>query len=148
MPGKINPTQAEALVQVCLKVIGNDATISMAGFYGGQLDLHTAKPLLIHVILESIKILANAMHSFADKAVHGLTVNTERINYYLEQSLMLATALTPYIGYDHASKLALQAYNEGKTIRELVLENHVLPEELLNEALNMNKLAFPHQTQS
>ncbi len=145
MPGKVNPTQAEALVQVGLKVIGNDSIVSMGGFFGGQLDLNTAKPLMIYSTLESITMLSNAMRSFSEKALKGLRANRERIQALVEQSLMLATALTPYIGYDRAAKLAQKAFQEGKTIKEVALEENVLPPAELEKALDLKKMVRPHQ---
>ncbi len=143
MPGKINPTQAEALVQACLRVIGNVHVIGMGGFFGGQLDLNTAKPLMIHAMLESITLLANAMTSFTEKCVIGIKANTQRITQLVDQSLMLVTALTPYIGYDKAAKIAHKAHREGKTIREVVLEENVLSPEELEKALDLRKMVHP-----
>ena len=136
MPGKINPTQSEAMVQAGLKVMGNDHVVSLGGLYGGQLNLNTAKPIIIHSVLQSITILSNAMGSFTEKSVVGIKANKERIASLVEQSLMLATALTPYIGYDEASRLAKKAYIEGKTIRELALEEKILTKEELEKALD------------
>ena len=112
MPGKVNPTQAEALIQGCLKVIGNDYTVTMGGFYGGQLDLNTAKPLVVHCLLESITILSNSMNSFTDRCLVGITANREHIVTLVEKSLLLVTALTPRYGYDKTEKLAHQAFKE------------------------------------
>ncbi|MHA1910776.1 MAG: class II fumarate hydratase, partial [Candidatus Kariarchaeaceae archaeon] len=140
MPGKINPTQSEAMVQAGLMVMGNDHVVSLGGLYGGQLNLNTAKPIIIHSLLQSISILSNAMRSFTEKSVIGIKVNEDRIASLVEQSLMLATALTPYIGYDEASKLAKKAFEEGKTIRELALEEKILTEEELEKALDTSKM--------
>lgn len=145
MPGKVNPTQAEALIQGCLKVIGNDYTVTMGGFYGGQLDLNTAKPLVVHCLLESITILSNSMNSFTDRCLVGITANREHIATLVEKSLLLVTALTPSIGYDKAVKLAQQAFKEGKTIREVTLENKILDPEVLDKALDLSKMVNPHK---
>ncbi len=122
MPGKINPTQSEALIQVCLKVIGNDATIASAEGFGSILDLNVTKPLMIVNLLESIKILSAGIHSFTEHCLKGVQVNQDHINKQLEHSLMLVTRLSPVIGYDKAAELAKKAYKEGKTIREVVNE--------------------------
>ncbi len=143
MPGKINPTQAEALIQACLRVIGNDHVISMGGFFGGQIDLNTAKPLMIHAMLESITLLSNAMTSFTDRCLNGIEANTRRIEQLVEQSLMLVTALTPHIGYDKAAKLAQKAYREDKTIKDVVLEEKIFEPEELEKVLNLKKMVHP-----
>jgi fumarate hydratase class II len=120
--------------------MGNDHVVSLGGLYGGQLNLNTAKPIMIHSILQSITIMSNAMNSFTEKCVIGIKANEERIASLVEQSLMLATGLTPYIGYEEASRLAKKAFNEGKTIRELALEEKLLPEEELEKALNTSRM--------
>ena len=122
MPGKINPTQSEALIQVCLKVIGNDATISSAEGFGSILDLNVMKPLMIVNLLESIKILSLGIQSFVQHCLSGIQVNQKHIQQQLEQSLMLVTRLSPIIGYDKAAEIAKKAHAEGKTIREVIKE--------------------------
>ncbi len=143
MPGKVNPTQVEALVQACLRVIGNDQVIAMGGFFGGQIDLNTTKPLMIYTLLESITLLSNSMKSFTEKCVEGIKANRERISFLVNQSLMLVTALTPHIGYDKAAKIAQKAYKEGKTIRQVVLEEKLLTEEELDNFLNLHSMVHP-----
>ncbi len=143
MPGKVNPTQAEMLVQVCMRVIGNDHAVAIGGFFGGQFDLNTAKPLIAYNVLESITLLRNAMLSFNNRCVKGIVPNKERIRFLVEQSLMLATALNPYIGYDNAARIAKKAFKEGKTIREVALEEKVLSPEELDTALNLRRMVFP-----
>ncbi len=143
MPGKINPTQAEMLIQVCLKVMGNDHTVAMGGFFGGQFDLNTAKPLIAYSVLESIRLLSNAMLSFNERCVRGIEPNRDRIRFLVEQSLMLATALNPYIGYDNAARIAKKAFKEGKTIREVALEEKILSPEELDVALDLRRMVFP-----
>lgn len=139
MPGKINPTQCEMLTQVGAQVIGNDATVTIGGL-GSFMELNVMKPVIISNILESIEILSNGMRSFTDHAVVGLKADEERINELVEKSLMLVTALTSQLGYDKAAKLAKQAYVEGKTIREVVLENNLMTEDDLNQALDLSKM--------
>jgi len=139
MPGKVNPTQNEMLVQVGAQVIGNDAAVATGGQWG-YLELNLMKPMIISNILESIKILTNGMESFADKAISGLQANKKRIANLVEQSLMLATALTPYVGYDKAAEIAKTAFKEGKTIREILEENDYIPKDEIDEALDLSSM--------
>lgn len=139
MPGKINPTQAEMLTQVCAQVVGNDAAITF-GATGGYFELNLMKPLLTSNILESIDILTRGIISFTENCVVGIQANTVRIESLVEQSLMLATALAPIIGYDAAAQLAKTAYKQNKTIREVALAEHILSEKDLNDALNLQKM--------
>ncbi|MCG3226021.1 MAG: class II fumarate hydratase [Candidatus Heimdallarchaeota archaeon] len=122
MPGKINPTQAEMLIQVCIQVIGNDSIITMAEGYGNVLDLNVAKPIMIVSLLESIDLLSNAISSFSDFCLYGLKPNKERIEQLLELNLMVVTNLSKEVGYDKASEIAKEAYRTGKTIKEIVRE--------------------------
>jgi len=122
MPGKVNPTQSEALIQVCLQVIGNDTTIASAEGFGSILDLNMCKPVMIVNLLDSIKLLGAGIKSFTEHCLRGLSVNRQQIEHQLERSLMLVTRLSPIIGYDRASEIAKKAYNEGKTIKEVILE--------------------------
>jgi len=117
MPGKVNPTQCEALTMVCAQVIGNDAAVSFAGSQG-NLELNVFKPVIIHNLLHSIRILADACSAFTHYLVIGIQPNRSQIQTYLEQSLMLVTALTPQIGYDRAAQVAKQAHETGQTLRE------------------------------
>ncbi|MCK4779057.1 MAG: class II fumarate hydratase, partial [Candidatus Lokiarchaeota archaeon] len=122
MPGKINPTQSEALIQVCLQVIGNDSVVSFGEAYGSLLDLNVCKPVMIINVLESIEILIGGINSFIDHCLVGLEANTEQINEYLERMLMIVTNLTPIIGYDKSSEIAQRAYKEGKTCKQVIKE--------------------------
>jgi fumarate hydratase class II len=122
MPGKINPTQSEALIQVCLQVIGNDSVISFGEAYGSILDLNVCKPIMIINLLESMEILIGGINSFIDHCLSGLEANTAKINEYLEQMLMIVTNLTPIIGYDKSSEIAHRAYQEGKSCKEVIKE--------------------------
>ena len=117
MPGKVNPTQCEALTMVCAQVMGNDVTINMGGMQG-HLQLNVFKPVMIHNFLQSCRLLADGMTSFADNCVHGLVAHEERINTFLNDSLMLVTALNPHIGYDKAAKVAKKAYADNSTLKE------------------------------
>ncbi|MFX1259850.1 MAG: class II fumarate hydratase, partial [Promethearchaeota archaeon] len=122
MPGKINPTQSEALIQVCLQVIGNDTVLSFGEGYGSILDLNVCKPVMIYNLLESIEIISGGINSFVNHCLKDLKANVEKIKFYLDRTLMIVTNLSPIIGYDKTSEIAYKAYKEGKTIKEVVLE--------------------------
>ena len=139
MPGKVNPTQAEALIQVCMQVIGNDAAIAAAEGYGSVLDLNVCKPVMIVNLLDSIKLLAAGIESFTENCLKGLKANREHMSHQLERSLMLVTTLSPIIGYDRASSVAKKAYTEGKTIREVILEEGIEIDNL-DELLDPSKM--------
>lgn len=117
MPGKVNPTQAEALTMVAARVMGNDAAVGIAGA-SGHLQLNVFKPMIVHAVLESVELLADACESFTDRCVVGLEPNREAIARHLERSLMLVTALAPTVGYDAAARIAKKAHAEGTTLRE------------------------------
>lgn len=121
MPGKVNPTQCEALTMVAAQVMGNHTTISIAGS-NGQFELNVFKPVIIHNVLESIDLLATALESFVDHCVLGIKANQERIDQLLHQSLMLVTALNPYIGYDKSAKIAKKALAEGTSLKQAALD--------------------------
>jgi len=120
MPGRVNPTQVEALTMVAVQVMGNDAAVGFAGSQG-QLELNVFKPLLIHNVLESIALLADAMDSFRTRCVAGLRADPDQLQLHLRRSLMLVTALSPIIGYDCAAKIAGKAFAEGISLREAAL---------------------------
>ncbi|MGY8962495.1 MAG: class II fumarate hydratase [Rhodospirillales bacterium] len=117
MPGKVNPTQAEALTMVCAQVIGNHTTITVAGSHG-HLELNVFKPVIASALLQSIRLLGDACPSFSERCVEGLTANTEVIAQHVDQSLMLVTALVPHIGYDKASEIAKLAHKEALTLKQ------------------------------
>ena len=117
MPGKVNPTQCEALTMVCTQVFGNDVTITMAGA-SGNFELNVFRPVIAHNILESIKLLADSSKSFAENAVDGIQPNIEKINQNLYNSLMLVTALNPHIGYDKAAEVAKNSYKNNISLKE------------------------------
>lgn len=127
MPGKVNPTQCEALAMVCCQVFGNDVALTLGGA-SGNFELNVFKPLIIHNFLQSSRLLADAMASFTRHCVVGISANRQRIGQLLEQSLMLVTALTPHIGYDRAAKVALHALHEGSTLRQAALALGVVNE--------------------
>ena len=117
MPGKVNPTQCEALTMVCTQIFGNDVTITMAGS-SGNFELNVFRPVIAHNILESIKLLADSSKSFAENAVDGIQPNIEKINQNLYNSLMLVTALNPHIGYDKAAEVAKNSYKNNISLKE------------------------------
>jgi fumarate hydratase class II len=119
MPGKVNPTQAEAMTMVCTQVIGNDMTITMAGA-SGNFELNVYRPVIAFNIIQSIRLLAEVSVSFADNCVDGIEANEERIHSNLHNSLMLVTALNPHIGYDKAAEVAKKAHKENTTLREAI----------------------------
>ncbi|MEM7617476.1 MAG: class II fumarate hydratase [Pseudomonadota bacterium] len=128
MPGKVNPTQCEAITMVCAQVMGNHTTISIAGS-NGHFELNVFKPVMIYNLLQSINLLSDAMNSFTEKCVVGIKANIERINDLRDKSLMLVTALNPHIGYDNATKIAKKAHHEGITLKESALSLELLTEE-------------------
>jgi fumarate hydratase class II len=121
MPGKVNPTQCEALTMVCARVLGNDVTVGLAGA-SGNFELNVYKPVIIATLLESARLLADACRSFTKRCVAGLDVDRERIAQHLERSLMLVTALAPHIGYDEAAKVAKRALDEDRTLRDIAVD--------------------------
>ena len=145
MPGKVNPVICESVMQVACRVIGNDATVTMAGMggVGSIFELNVAMPVMIDAFLESVTLLSNVCNVFVDKLLVGLEVNEERCAELLEQSLMTITALAPEIGYDKCSALAKQAHKEGKTIRQLVGELGLMPEARLNELMDYDSMTRP-----
>ncbi|WP_448561069.1 class II fumarate hydratase [Trichothermofontia sp.] len=142
MPGKVNPTQCEAMTMVCVQVLGNDAAIAIAGTQG-NFELNVFKPLMIFNLLNSIRLLADACRSFTDHLVIGLQPNRERIQFFLENSLMLVTALTPHIGYDNAAKVAKKAYAEGMTLREACVALGLLTEAAFDRLVRPENMVHP-----
>jgi fumarate hydratase class II len=140
MPGKVNPTQSEALIQVCLQVIGNDTTITAAEGHGSILDLNVTKPVMIVNLLDSIRLLSRGIDSFRTNCLEGLRADEEHIRKQLERSLMIVTRLSPIIGYDQASEISKKAYETGKTIREVVIESGVEINGDLDEILDPSKM--------
>ncbi|MFH1262217.1 MAG: class II fumarate hydratase [Pseudomonadota bacterium] len=135
MPGKVNPVIPEALLQVCAKVVGNDATVVAASNLS-NFELSTGMPVMIFSILESIELLSNAVETFREKCVDGIEADEERCREMIEKSLALCTALVPKIGYDEAAEIAKEAYKTGKTVREVARKKKVLSERELDELLN------------
>lgn len=135
MPGKVNPTQAEALCMVCARVIGNDATIALAGA-SGNLQLNTYRPLLAYAALQSASLLGDAMTSFANRCIAGLHPNRKQLRSNMEQSLMLVTALAPQLGYDRAAMVAKAARERDLPLREVVVELGVMNEREFDAAID------------
>ena len=131
MPGKVNPVIPEVVIQVAAQVVGNDAAITMGG-QGGTLELNTMLPLMAHNLLQSITLLASASRLFHTRCIEGMTANEERCRAAVERSLALATYLAPLLGYDRAADISRKAWAEGKTIREVALEEKILTEEELD----------------
>jgi fumarate hydratase class II len=142
MPGKVNPTQCEALAMVAVQVMGYDAAVAFAGA-GGHLELNIYKPLMIFNIIQSIKLLADSCNNFTDFLVQGLKPDKEQIHAYLHRSLMLVTALTPVIGYDQAARIAHLAQAQGLTLREAALKLGYLSAEDFDRLVDPYKMAFP-----
>ncbi len=142
MPGKVNPTQSEAMTMVCVQVFGNDATVTFAGA-SGNFELNVFKPVIIFNVLQSIRLLADACESFTDNCVVGIQANEVNIKRHLENSLMLVTALNPHIGYDNAAKVAKKAHKENKTLREVVIELGLLTGEKFDEVVRPEKMTGP-----
>jgi fumarate hydratase class II len=142
MPGKVNPTQSEAMIMVAIQVFGNDAAIGMAGSRG-NLELNVCKPVIIHNFCNSIDLLTDSCDLFRTFCVEGLEPNYERINHNLNNSLMLVTALNPIIGYDKAAKVAKKAHKEGTTLREAALSLGFLSAEQFDAAVVPEDMTHP-----
>ena len=117
MPGKVNPTQSEAMTMVCAQVLGNDVAVNIGGA-NGHFELNVFKPMIVFNCLNSIRLISDACESFTDHCVDGIQANTAQIKKHLENSLMLVTALNPHIGYDNAAKIAKTAHKNGTTLKE------------------------------
>jgi fumarate hydratase class II len=142
MPGKVNPTQSEAMTMVCVQVVGNDTAISMAGTQG-NFELNVFKPVMIHNLLHSVRLLADSCRSFTDYCVVGIEANRDQINHFLNDSLMLVTALNPHIGYDNAAKVAKLAFQERSTLREACIKLGLLTGEQFDEYVKPEQMTGP-----
>ncbi len=142
MPGKVNPTQCEALTMVCAQVIGNHTTVSVAGATG-HMELNVFKPVMIYSLLQSIQLLGDAAVSFTDNCVVGIKANERRIDELMAQSLMLVTALAPHIGYDNATKIAKNAHVKGLTLRESAMQLKLVAEADFDRFVQPNKMLGP-----
>ncbi len=143
MPGKVNPVMCEMVLQVAAQVIGNDATIAWANAMGSTFELNTMMPVMAYNLLQSIDLLSSATRVFADRCVAGLTVDRERCESMVEQSLAMCTSLAPIIGYDAAAEIAKQAYWTGKTVRVVASAKGVMSAEELAKALDARRMTAP-----
>lgn len=139
MPGKVNPTQAEAVTMVCAQVFGHDTTMGFCAA-NGQFQLNVFMPIMIYDFVESCQLLTDVMNSFRIHCVDGITFNDDTLNHYVEQSLQIATALTPHLGYDKASQLVKQAFAENCSIKSLILKENLMSEEDFDKAVRMKPM--------
>lgn len=144
MPGKVNPTQCEALTMVCAHVMGNDTAVGVAGSQG-NFELNVFKPVMIHNVLESAKLLADASDSFREKCIDGLELDRDRVDSLMKESLMLVTALNRHIGYDSAAKVAKKAYTEGTTLRAAVEDLGLMTGEEFDAAVIPGEMVGPKE---
>ena len=145
MPGKVNPTQCEALTQVCAQVIGNDTAVAVGGM-NGHFELNTFKPLIIRNVLHSMDILGSAILSFSKRCVEGLQVNDKKVEKYVQDCLMLATALNPHIGYDKASKIVYAAYSNGTTLKEEAVRLGFVKEDEFDKLIKAENMIHPSKS--
>jgi fumarate hydratase, class II len=142
MPGKVNPTQSEAMTMVAVQVMGNDAAIGFAGSQG-NFELNVFKPVMIHNLLHSIRLIHDACHGFVEYCIAGMTINREQIDANLRDSLMLVTALNPHIGYDNAAKIAKNAHKKKISLRESAIELGLLTGEKFDELVRPEEMTHP-----
>ena len=142
MPGKVNPTQTEALTMVCAQVMGNDAGVGFAGSQG-HFELNVFKPMIAHNVIQSIQLLSDSTTSFVERCVTGIKANEARINFLMEESLMLVTALSPVIGYDKSTKVAKLAHSKGSTLKEAALELGYVTSEEFDRIVNPKEMVGP-----
>jgi len=139
MPGKVNPTQCEAVTMVAVQIMGNDVSIGIAASQG-NFELNVFLPVTVYNFLQSVRLLADSIISFSENCLKGLSPNKERINYFLNNNLMLVTALNPIVGYDNAAKIALKAYQEGISLKEAALKLNLLTEEEFDKIVDPAKM--------
>jgi len=142
MPGKVNPVICESTLQVCSQVIANDLAITL-GAQGGAFELNVMLPLISHNLIQSINILSNAITMFNDKLLKDLKADDKRCEDYIEKSLSMCTILVPVIGYDKTAEIAYEAYDTGKTIRELLLGKNILSDIEIEKLLNASDMTKP-----
>jgi fumarate hydratase class II len=142
MPGKVNPTQSEAMTMVAAQVIGNDVTIGIGGA-SGNFELNVFKPVIIYNLLQSIRLLADACEMFNEHCAAGIEANATNIKKHLDNSLMLVTALNPHVGYDIAAKIAKKAHKENLTLREAAIALGILTGEKFDELVRPEKMIGP-----
>ena len=142
MPGKVNPTQSEAMTMVAVQVMGNDAAIGFAGSQG-NFELNVFKPVMIHNFLHSVRLIHDASRGFVDFCVNGIELNRDRIDHYLNDSLMLVTALNQHVGYDNAAKIAKNAHKKGISLKESAVELELLTAEKFDELVKPEDMTHP-----
>jgi fumarate hydratase class II len=145
MPGKVNPTQSEALTMLCCQVLGNDVTVNVAGSQG-NFELNVFKPVIIHNFLQSVRLLADGAESFNDNCAAGIEPNRERIETLVRESLMLVTALNPHIGYDKAAEIAKKAHKEGTTLRQAAVALGYVTAEQFDQWVRPEDMVGPRKT--
>jgi fumarate hydratase class II len=144
MPGKVNPTQAEALTMLCCQVFGNDVAINVGGA-SGHFELNVFKPLIAHNFLQSVRVLADGLASFEEHCARGIEANLARIGELMEKSLMLVTALAPHIGYDRAAQIAKRAHHEGSTLKQAALALGYVSEEDFDRWVQPGEMTRPNK---
>ena len=142
MPGKVNPTQSEAMTMVAAQVLGNDAAIGFAGSQG-NFELNVFKPVMIHNFLHSVRLLNDACKGFVEFCINGIELNREQIDEYLQDSLMLVTALNQHVGYDNAAKIAKNAHKKGSSLKESAIELELLTDEQFDEYVKPEEMTHP-----
>jgi fumarate hydratase, class II len=143
MPGKVNPTQCEAMVMICIQVIGDDSAVAFAGSQG-NFELNAMRPIIINNFLHSARILADGCEKFRIFSVEGTMLNEKRIAQFVQNSLMLVTALSPEIGYDKASKIAHKALDEETTLKQAALATGWIDEKTFDQVVDPKKMVFPN----
>jgi fumarate hydratase class II len=143
MPGKVNPTQCEAIVMICIQVLGDDSAVAFAGSQG-NFELNAMRPIIINNFLHSARILADGCEKFRTFSVEGTALNEKRIAEFVQNSLMLVTALSPVIGYDKSSKIAHKALDEGTTLKQAALATGWIDEKTFEQIVDPKKMAFPN----
>jgi fumarate hydratase class II len=139
MPGKVNPTQSEAMTMACAQVMGNDVAVNIAGM-SGNFELNVYMPVIAYDVLQSCRLLADAASSFRENCAEGIEPNRERLQQNLENSLMLVTALNPHIGYDNAARIAKHAHKKGTTLKQAALELGLLTAEQFDQWVRPEKM--------
>ena len=142
MPGKVNPTQPEAMTMVCAQVIGNDVSVNVGGS-SGNFELNVFKPVMIYNLLQSVRLIADACEMFNENCAVGIEPNKANIKKFLDNSLMLVTALNPHVGYDNAAKIAKKAHADGSTLKEAAVALGLLTAEEFDEKVRPEKMIGP-----
>jgi fumarate hydratase class II len=142
MPGKVNPVLAESLTQVCAQVIGNDATVTVAG-QSGNFELNVMMPIMAHNILESVEILASSTNTFSRECIEGIEADKIKCESFVEESLAMCTSLAPVLGYDVAASIAKKAFAQNKTVKQVVIEEKILDKKEAAKVLDPKTMIKP-----